>query len=68
MRKGKPFEISKEVYDRAVENRGYITDADEKELFDVCQLYGYGVYNDKVYIDEATGKYMCQFDLGESCD
>ena len=68
MRIGTPFEISKEVYDRAMKNGGYITSADEKELFTQAQLCGYGVYSDMAYIDEETGKYMCRYSMGSSCD
>ena len=68
MRIGTPFEISKEVYDRAMENRGYITSADMSELFTESQLCGYGVYSAIAYQDEVTNKYMCRFSLGDSCD
>ena len=68
MRIGTPFEISKEVYDRAMENRGYITSGDMSELFTESQLCGYGVYGAMAFIDNVTGKYMCRYDMGDSCD
>ena len=68
MRIGTPFEISKEVYDRAMQNGGYIAGEDRVKLFNQAQLCGYGVYSDMAYIDEKTGKYMCRYELGSSCD
>lgn len=38
----KPFEISKEVYIRAKQNRGYITSEDKNRLFTPQQLCGMG--------------------------
>ena len=61
-----PFEINKEVYDRAKENRGYIIDSDKKELFPPHLLYGYGVYGAMAY--EKDGKYYCSYQTGSSCD
>ena len=68
MRRGTPFEISKEVFDRAMENNGYITSEDKANLFDVCDLCGYGVYGAMAYIDDETGKMMCMYSTGDSCD
>lgn len=66
MIKGTPFEISKEVYDRAMENRGYIVNKDMKELFSISQLCGNGVYSAMAF--EKDGKYYCSFWLGSTCD
>lgn len=68
MVQGKPFEISKEVYDRARERNGYLADEDINELFDVCIRCGYGLYGAKAYIDDETGKYMCMWSRGDTCD
>ena len=59
-------EITKEIYDRAMEHKGYITHEDRKVVFDDSELYGYGVYGATAY--EENGKYYCNFSLGDSCD
>lgn len=59
-------EISKEVYDRARQNRGYITSQDSKDVFSVSELMGYGVYGDQVV--ERDGKYFVLYERGDSCD
>lgn len=59
-------EISKEIYDRATENRGYITMGDMDTVFSEAELCGYGVYGAKA--KEENGKYYCHFSLGSSCD
>ena len=66
MIKCEPFEISKDVYDRAMKNGGYITRMDETELFSISQLCGTGVYSDKAF--EKDGKYYCSYCIGDSCD
>lgn len=66
MIKGTPFEISKDVYDRAMKNRGYIASEDMSDLFSISQLCGNGVYSAMVY--EKDGKYYCSFWLGSTCD
>ena len=65
---GKPFEIDKEVYDRAQENGGYIAQEDTEKLFSVSIRCGYGLYGAKAYQDKDTGKYMCSWMRGSSCD
>ena len=59
-------EVTKEIYERAKENRGYMTDADKQEIFSPSLLYGYGVYGAKVY--EENGKYICHYSRGNTCD
>ena len=59
-------EISKEVYDRAMEHGGCVTEADKHELFSEDALYGYGVYGCRV--KEICGKYIMTFSMGDSCD
>lgn len=61
-----PFEISKEVYDRAQKNRSYIASEDMGKLFTVSQLCGYGVYGARAF--EKDGKYLCAYNIGSSCD
>lgn len=75
---GTPFEVSKEVYDRAKamyadEGRNtpydgyyYMTVEDRIELFDVTIRLGYGLYNCRVH--EEDGKYICTWMRGGSCD
>lgn len=58
--------ISKEIYDRAVANRGYIVSEDMNKVFDICQLCGYGVYLPLVF--ERDGEYFVSYEMGSSCD
>ena len=66
MTRCEPFEISKDVYDRAMRNRGYITETDKSNLFDTWQLCGYGVYSAMAY--EKDKKYWCSYYMGSTCD
>lgn len=76
MRRGEPFEVSKEVFDRARaqhlangnKDNGiyYMTNEDKQKLFDISILCGYGLYGCQVY--ETDGKYMCRYETGSSCD
>ena len=59
-------EISKEVYDRAVENKGRIAREDINDVFDISILCGYGVYGTSVR--EENGKYYCDYQRGSTCD
>ena len=59
-------EISKEQYERAQENRSYLTKEDMKVVFDDSERLGYGVYGTRVMIKD--GKYVVQFSLGSTCD
>lgn len=70
---GTPFEVSKEVYERAKANSTdknqkyfYLSGKDENELFDVSIRCGYGLYNCMVH--EEDGKYICTWKRGSSCD
>lgn len=58
--------ISKEVYDRAMANNGYITGSDERKIFSDAELWGYGVYRPKAM--EKEGQYYCTYSLGSNCD
>lgn len=59
-------EITKEQYDRAMQNHGYITKDDRNKVFTVSEIYGYGVYGDKVTEDK--GKYYVDYSIGSTCD
>ncbi len=61
-------EISKEMYDRAQVNKGYLTGADCKEIFSIQELCGYGIYGAQVTKDETDGKYYVVYSRGSSCD
>lgn len=58
--------ITKEVYDRAVANKGYITSADQYEVFTTDEIYGYGVYCAKV--EKEADQYIVNFMRGNSCE
>ena len=59
-------EITKEQYDRAIENNGYLKGIDKQDVFTEAERWGYGVYAARVY--EKNGKYMVGFSLGDTCD
>ena len=73
MVQGKPFEVSKEVFERAKANctdktrkRYYMADDDKCELFSEAIRWGYGLYDCQVH--EEDGKYICTWCMGSSCD
>ena len=73
MVKGTPFEVSREVYERAkagATNKNaksfYMTTEDTRELFPISILCGYGLYGCMVH--EEDGKYICTWSRGASCD
>lgn len=66
MRIGTEFEVTKDVYDRAVKNGGYMASEDERKHFSEAILCGYGLYNCRVR--EENGKYICSYMTGSSCD
>lgn len=59
-------EISKEIYERSVQNRNRIVGKDEEEVFSDSERYGYGVYGTWTF--EKDGKYFVRYDTGDSCD
>ena len=59
-------EINKEVYDRAQANGGCLTKEDKEALFSPSILWGYGLYEDRIY--EEDGKYWLRYRTGSSCD
>ena len=62
----KPIEISKDIYDRAINNNKYIVREDMGKLFNIAELCGYGIYGARAY--EKDGKYWCAYSRGSSCD
>lgn len=75
---GKPFEVSKDVFDRAVaayaqsgrekpyDGYYYMAGDDRIALFDEGIRCGYGLYNCRVH--EEDGKYICTWERGSTCD
>ena len=59
-------EITAEQYGRAMENHGVVAECDRHDIFTDAELYGYGVYLPRVRAD--NGKYICEYNRGESCD
>ena len=73
MKTGTPFEVSKEVYERARANSVnkdaksfYMVKEDTEKLFSDSIRLGYGLYNCKVH--EENGKYICTWEMGDTCD
>ena len=73
MTQGTPFEVEKEVFDRAkaqCKNKDakyfYMTNADKERLFSESIRWGYGLYSCMVH--EEDGKYICTYETGDSCD
>ena len=58
--------ITKEQYDRAIQNNGFITEDDEKSIFYPSEIFGYGIYMARAVEDH--GEYYVTFTLGSSCD
>jgi len=59
-------EITKDLYDRSMENNGHLKTEWYSECFTTAERLGYGVYGTLVF--EEDGKYYVQFSMGESCD
>lgn len=59
-------EINKKQYERALNSHNYIADEDEKDVFTVSEIYGYGVYYSRVF--KKDNKYYVQFRIGDTCD
>ena len=57
-------EITKEMYDRAVNGR--LSREDYLKVFDESDRMGYGIYDDTVH--EKDGEYYVSFEMGDSCD
>lgn len=59
-------EITKDIYDRAMENHGYLTDEDMDTVFTTAELCGYGVYG--AVVSHYGDRYVVRFEMGDSCD
>ena len=59
-------QITKDIYDRAMEHNGFFTSEDKQKVFDVSELCEYGVYGAKAY--EENGEYFVGYSMGSSCD
>ena len=59
-------EITKDQYDRAMQNGGVVTGADRQDIFSDAERYGYGIYGARAFQED--GKYMVAFFRGETCD
>ena len=59
-------EITKDQYDRAMENHGYLTDEDVDKVFSVAEMLGYGVYSPVV--SHYADRYVVRFEMGDTCD
>ena len=57
--------ITKEQYDEAMRNNGFIS-SDNAEIFDAAERYGYGVYCPVA--EEENGAYFVEYELGSTCD
>jgi len=73
MTRGTPFEVSKEVFERAKAqsiNKDaksfYMAKEDEERIFSDSIRWGYGLYDCKVH--EEDGKYICTWSRGDTCD
>lgn len=58
--------ITKEQYDRAINNNGVLTEEDEDIVFTVSEICGYGVC--VIGVVDNHGQYYVTFRLGDSCD
>lgn len=58
--------ITKEQYERGVNNAGYLTKQDEMTVFSDAERLGYGVYGGTV--GKRGDEYYVSFYLGSTCD
>ena len=63
---GNVKKITKEQYDRAMENNGSICKDDIPAVFTEAERWGYGLYGNSVF--EKDGEYFVQYTLGSTCD
>jgi len=64
--------ITKEQYERAQLNNGFVTEADLQEIFNQSELYGWGVYSPIACArySETTGEttYIVSYTTSTNCD
>ena len=58
--------ITKEQYDRAMLNRGYICAEDFDDIFSISEQCGYGI--DRAEADTDGGNYITRFMMSDTCD
>ena len=58
--------ITEKQYERAMLNKGVLTEEDQNTIFTASEMFGYGVYMTKVIEDH--DEYYVTFSLGNSCD
>ena len=58
--------ITKDIYDNAKNNRGYLTSEDTKKVFDIAEICGYGIYGTQVF--ERDGEYFVSYYRGSTCN
>lgn len=59
-------EITKEVYNEAINNHNIIPEERREQVFGAAACYGYGIYQPMVY--EKDGKYYTKYYKGNTCD
>lgn len=59
-------EITKDIYNRALNNNGHITNEDQNQVYHIHELCGYGIYGDCVSNED--DRYYVIFQRGSSCD
>lgn len=59
-------EITKEIYEKAAANNGIIPESAYSDIFSEAEVIGYGVYFARAFC--VGGKYLVQYQLGDSCD
>lgn len=58
--------ITREVFERAMQNGRRLTAEDECEVFTRAELCGYGIYD--TYVIERNGGYYVLYEIGSDCD
>lgn len=59
-------EITKDQYDRAMENHGLLCDEDCCDVFTQAEMCGYGVY--MPVVAHLCDRYVVRFEVGDTCD
>ena len=62
----KKREITKEQYDRGVQNHGYLTREDFLKVFTDAERLGYGAIS--FTVSEEDGRFYVWYDIYDSCD
>lgn len=64
--------ITKEQYDRAQDNHGYITEEDMPSIFTESEICGYGIINPVACVmynfANDSKKYFVRYETSNSCD